>query len=202
MFTGIVEGVGEVVAAEIDAGGARIAVRLGPVADRVKIGDSIAIDGCCLTVVALDGDIARFDVAPETLSKTVLGAVRVGSRLNLERSLKLGDRLDGHIVTGHVDGVARVVRFERRGIELDVDVELPVDARRYVVEKGSITLNGVSLTIARVLDRGFSVMLIPHTAAVTNLGALTVGAPLHYELDAIGKWVERLVLPYVSRSPA
>lgn len=202
MFTGIVEAVGEVVAAEVGAGGARIAVRLGSVAECVKIGDSIAVDGCCLTVVALEGDTARFDVAPETLSRTVFGAVRVGGRLNLERSLRLGDRLDGHIVTGHVDGVARVVRVERRGIELDVDVELPTEARRYVVEKGSITLNGVSLTIARVLERGFSVMLIPHTAAVTNLGALAVGSPLHYELDAIGKWVERLVLPYVPRPSA
>lgn len=191
MFTGIVERAAEVVSAEHSPSGSRLVIALGPSAEGVSIGASIAVDGCCLTVVSLESDRAAFDVAPESLSRTNLGALRPGNRVNVERALRFGDRLDGHLVTGHIDGVGVVTAVDRRGIERDVEIELPEEYRRFVVEKGSITLKGVSLTVAAVTERGLRVMLIPHTAAVTTLGDAEVGTRMEFEVDAIGKWVAR-----------
>lgn len=198
MFTGIVERAARVVAAEHSPAGSRIEVDLEASAAGVSIGASIAIDGCCLTVVALAGERAAFDVAPETLSRTNAADWRVGSRVNVERALRFGDRLDGHLVTGHIDAVATVRSVVPRGIELDVEIELPESYRRFVVEKGSVTLSGVSLTVAAITPDGFRVMLVPHTAAVTTLGALAPGSRVNFEADAMGKWVARWLEPYLA----
>ncbi len=202
MFTGIVERTVPVRSCDVSEAGARLVLAFGgiPTSEpRIRLGDSIAVDGCCLTVVAHDaggaGDLS-FDVAPESLSRTTLGGLRSGQWVNVERSLRLGDRLDGHLVSGHVDGVAVVRTVTRRGIELDLDVELPPAFRRHVIEKGSIALAGVSLTVAAVLEFGFRVMLIPHTASVTTLGEGVAGTRLNFEVDPIGKWVARWMEPY------
>lgn len=197
MFTGIVERAARVIRADHGLSGSRLVVELGPSAEGVKVGASIAVDGCCLTVVEIDSDRASFDVAPETLSRTIASQWKVDTRVNIERALRFGDRVDGHLVTGHVDTVATVSAVAPRGIELDLDVELPEGYRRNVVEKGSVTLSGVSLTVAAVTPSGFRVMLVPHTAAVTTLGSLERGSRVNFEADAMGKWVARWIEPYL-----
>jgi riboflavin synthase len=199
MFTGIVERVANVVAARHAATGSRLEIDLGSCAAGVGVGDSIAIDGCCLTVVSLAGTVAAFDVAPESLGRTTLGERRNGDPVNVERSLRVGDRLDGHLVTGHVDGVATVVGVAERGIEIDVWLELPEAFARFVIEKGSIALSGVSLTVAEVDGARFRVMLIPHTRAITTLRDLRVGSRLAFEVDPIGKWVARSLEAHLAR---
>jgi riboflavin synthase len=204
MFTGIIEHVGLVKAADPrPEGGARFAIDLGPLAEGLRVGDSVAVSGCCLTVVTLSGSVAGFDVIAESIARTWLGELRAGMRVNLERALRLGARLDGHIVQGHVDGVARIVsREESRGevrLEMEADARLVAD----MVEKGSVALDGVSLTLTHASlapgdARGrFGVALIPHTLAVTTLGDRRPGDPLDVETDVLGKWVRRLVAPYL-----
>jgi riboflavin synthase len=193
MFTGIVEEVGEVVAVEATPDGARIAVRAPLLAPLAREGDSVAIAGCCLTVVAAEGDLLRFEAVPETLARTSLRGLAAGSRVNLEDALRAGEPFGGHLVQGHVDGVGVVVwvRDEGDGHRLRVDV--PAELARYVVLKGSICVDGVSLTVAAVDDTGFEVALIPHTWAVTTLSARTPGDRVNLEVDVIAKYVERLL---------
>ena len=193
MFTGIVEEKVPILSIDVRATGARLELDLGSLAEGVQIGDSIAIDGCCLTVVVLDGSRASFDAVPETLSKTTLGERRVDDRVNVERSMRLGDRLGGHLVTGHVDGVGQIVGLERTGDQVDLTVEIPEAQRRYVVEKGSITLDGISLTVAGLTETGLRVAVIPHTLEVTTLGDRAVGQAINVETDVLGKWVGRLL---------
>jgi riboflavin synthase len=178
-----------------DLGGARLVLRaLAPLGE-TRVGESIAVSGACLTV--LPGEGLRFDVVPETLRCTTLGALRPGDRVNLERPLRLGDALSGHWVQGHVDGVAEVTRVEPSGNEWTVDVRLPGPLAGAVVPKGSVTLDGVSLTVGEVREgegrTEFRVHLIPHTREVTTLGALRVGARLNVEVDVLGRWVEHHV---------
>jgi riboflavin synthase len=179
MFTGIVREVGRVV--EFD--GSRLVV---DAATKAESGDSIAVEGVCLTV--LDGSRLAFDVVPETLSRTTLGGLRPGDRVNIEPALRVGDPLGGHNVQGHVDGIGRV-----RSIGEPVWIDAPADILRYCIEKGSITVDGVSLTIAAIDAAGFAVALIPHTLTATTLGELEPGDPVNLEADVLAKYVERLL---------
>jgi riboflavin synthase len=195
MFTGIVEELGEVVAIEPAGGAARLTVR-GPVvvSDAVH-GASIAVNGVCLTVTDVKDDAFTVDVMKETLDRSGLGALRPGARVNLERPVRLSDRLGGHLVQGHVDGVGRVISREP-GEHWDVvTVGLPAALARYVVDKGSITVDGVSLTVVEARDEAFTVALIPTTLELTTLGRKEPGDPVNLEVDVIAKYVERLARP-------
>ncbi|HEV8462773.1 MAG TPA: riboflavin synthase [Gaiellaceae bacterium] len=189
MFTGLVREVGEVVS--FDDG--RLTIRAPLTADSAKLGDSIAIDGVCLTVVALDGDTFAFDAVPETLSRTSLGTLDHGSRVNLEPALRAGDALGGHYVQGHVDGVGTVRSVAPEGDGKRIWFDLPAPLLRYAVEKGSVAIQGTSLTVAAVDDAGLAVALIPHTLEETTLGALEPGASVNVESDVLAKYVEKLL---------
>ena len=195
MFTGIVEELGEVTAVEMLDDASRFRLR-GPVVTRgAQHGDSIAVNGVCLTVVEHEGDEFTADVMAETLLRSSLGALEVGSRVNLERPMAVGDRLGGHIVQGHVDGTGTILdRTPSEHWEL-VKVGLPAHLSRYVVEKGSITVDGVSLTVVEVADDWFTISLIPTTLALTTLGIKQSGDPVNLEVDVIAKYVERLLGP-------
>jgi len=184
MFTGIVEELGTV--ARIDGSRLRIAART--VLDDAAVGDSIAVNGCCVTVVALGEGWWEADVTPETLARTTMGGLAAGDAVNLERPVRVTDRLGGHIVQGHVDGVGEVVAPAP-----DLHVRVPPGVARYTVEKGSVTVDGVSLTVVDALDDGFTVAVIPHTAEVTTLGRCRPGARVNVEVDVIAKYVERLL---------
>jgi riboflavin synthase len=184
MFTGIVEELGTVVAVAPD----RVRLSAATVLADAEVGDSIAVDGCCLTLVELGEGWWDADVSAETLKRTTLGDLQPGDRVNLERPVRAQDRLGGHIVQGHVDGVGEIVEPA-----LDLRVRMPRDLLRYVVEKGSIAVDGVSLTVVDVLDDGFTVALIPHTARVTTLGLKGPGDPVNLEVDVTVKYVERLL---------
>ncbi|MFJ5710406.1 riboflavin synthase [Streptomyces sp. NPDC093105] len=195
MFTGIVEELGEVVAVEQLEDASRFRLRGPLVTEGAQHGDSIAVNGVCLTVVEFgDGEFTA-DVMAETLKRSSLGALEVGSRVNLERPMAVGGRLGGHIVQGHVDGTGAILeRTPSEHWEL-VRVGLPAQLARYVVEKGSITVDGVSLTVVEVGDDWFTISLIPTTLALTTLGHKQPGAPVNLEVDVIAKYVERLLGP-------
>jgi len=198
MFTGIIEELGEI-ADVVDLGdSSRIAVRGKTVTSDARHGDSISVNGVCLTVVDVDGDMFTADVMAETLRRSSLGAVAVGDVVNLERAALLSARLGGHLVQGHVDGVATIVSRQPAEHWDVVTFRLPADLARYVVEKGSITVDGVSLTVVAVTDTTFSVSLIPTTLALTTLGHKNVGDPVNLEVDVIAKYVERLMAPMSS----
>ncbi|MGW7518252.1 riboflavin synthase [Streptomyces sp. NPDC054796] len=190
MFTGIVEELGEVVAMEDRGGSARFRLRGPAVTEGVKHGDSIAVNGVCLTVVETGGGEFTADVIAETLGRSSLGALTVGSRVNLERPMALGGRLDGHLVQGHVDGTGTLAARTEDGT---VTVQLPPGLARYIVEKGSITVDGVSLTVVEAGDDYFTISLIPTTLALTTLGIKDVGDPVNLEVDVLAKYVERLL---------
>ncbi|MFF9343719.1 MULTISPECIES: riboflavin synthase [unclassified Streptomyces] len=195
MFTGIVEELGEVVAVEQLPDASRFRLRGPLVTEGARHGDSIAVNGVCLTVVETAGGEFTADVMAETLKRSSLGALEPGSRVNLERPMAVGGRLGGHIVQGHVDGTGTVLeRTPSEHWEL-VRVGLPAPLARYVVEKGSITVDGVSLTVVEVGDDWFTISLIPTTLALTTLGHKGPGAPVNLEVDVIAKYVERLLGP-------
>jgi riboflavin synthase len=189
VFTGLVREVGDVVGFD----GARLTVAAPATAAGVDIGDSISVDGVCLTVVARDGSTLRFDAVPETLGRTSLGDLAPGSRVNLEPALRAGDPLGGHYVQGHVDGVGSVRSVEPEGDGKRTAFAAPAELLRYVVEKGSIAVQGTSLTVAAVDGTGFEVALIPHTLEATTLGALQPGDRVNLEADVLAKYVEKLV---------
>jgi riboflavin synthase len=189
MFTGIVREVGTVVAFD----GSRLVLEAPGTASESAVGDSVAVAGVCLTVVEAGEGRLAFDVVPETLSRTVLGGLASGGSLNVEPSLRVGDRLGGHVVQGHVDAVGRVRSVAPEGEGRRLWVDAPGTVLGYCVEKGSIAVDGVSLTVAAFDDDGFEVALIPHTLAVTTLGRLEPGAEVNLEADVLGKVVERLV---------
>ncbi|WP_030450359.1 riboflavin synthase [Herbidospora cretacea] len=193
MFTGIVEELGEVVAVDPLPQAARLAFRGALVTQDARHGDSIAVNGVCLTVVAVDGDVFTVDVMQETLDRSSLGALKPGSPVNLERAVRADQRLGGHIVQGHVDGTGVIVRREPDEHWEVVTISLPADLARYVVHKGSITVDGVSLTVASVSGEEFTVSLIPTTLALTTLGRKVAGDPVNLEADVIAKYVEKLV---------
>jgi len=191
MFTGLVEALGEVARVESQPPGVRLVIRHPEIAHDVAIGDSIAVNGCCLTVVAIENDEFGFDAGEETLRRTNLGRLSPGCQVNLERSLQLGDRLGGHLVTGHIDAVGTL--DERRD---DEDwsyfwFRVPKQQARQMASKGSVAVDGVSLTLVDVEDDRFSVALIPHTLQVTTLGGLQIGNEVNIETDLLAKYVER-----------
>jgi riboflavin synthase len=199
VFTGLVEDVGRVGRVDAAADGGSRVLELVP--ERIPtaelaIGDSVAVDGVCLTVTARSERSFTVLAGEETLRRTALGDLAAGRAVHLERALRLGDRLGGHLVQGHVDGVGQLVGRRADGASLVLEVSAPADLLRYVVEKGSITLDGVSLTVVSVTEFVFTVALIPHTVAVTALGDRQVGARLNLEVDMIAKYVERLLGAY------
>jgi riboflavin synthase len=193
VFTGIVEELGEVVAVEPLQDASRLTVRGPLVTSDAGHGDSISVNGVCLTVVSNEGGAFTADVMAETLRRSSLGDVAVGSPVNLERAVRVSDRLGGHVVQGHVDGTGRIARVTPDEHWTVVRVGLPEDLRRYVVEKGSITVDGVSLTVSAVQDDWFEVSLIPTTLSLTTFGAKGVGDAVNLEVDVMAKYVEKLL---------
>ena len=193
MFTGIIEATGRIARIEPRGGDVRLVVEAGSLGlDDVAIGDSISVSGVCLTAIALDGDTFAADVSNETLSVTSLGALAVGAAVNLEKAMRLSDRLGGHLVSGHVDGVGRVVSVEPDARSQRWTFELPAELARYVASKGSIAIDGVSLTVNEVDDRRFGVNLIPHTVEVTTFRDRRAGDSVNIEVDLVARYVERL----------
>ncbi|MBI5691716.1 MAG: riboflavin synthase [Verrucomicrobia bacterium] len=193
MFTGIVEETGQVVAFEprTEAWSLRVAARV--VREDLAAGDSIAVNGCCLTTAEFDGSSIRFDVLEETRRLTNFSALRAGALVNLERSLRFGGKIGGHFVTGHVDALGRVEVFEPRGKDHYLRIAVPAELTRYTVHKGSIAIDGISLTIAEATERSLAVWIIPHTLEVTNLREKRAGDPVNLEFDLLGKHVEKLL---------
>jgi riboflavin synthase len=194
MFTGIIEELGRVRAVTPNAGGVRVEIDASTVLQDAVIGASIAVNGCCLTVVEIGDGWWAADAVTETLERTSLGTLQVGDRVNLERPVRLDDRLGGHLVQGHVDGVGALVgRAPLPDGSTRMQFRMPDSQLRYIVEKGSITVDGISLTVAALHDDGFDVAVIPHTLAVTTLGAKQPGDPINLEVDVLAKYVERLL---------
>jgi riboflavin synthase len=189
MFTGLIEEVGAVRRLERGTAGGKLSVRASTVLDGTKVGESISVSGACLTVIALDGDGFVVECMPETLTRTTLGQAGPGSLVNLERSLRWGDRMGGHLVLGHVDGVGEVLRVRREGIAWEVRVSLPAGLRGAVATKGSIAIDGISLTVMRVDDEGFEVGVIPHTLKETTLRAVKAGMHVNLEADVLARYV-------------
>jgi riboflavin synthase len=194
VFTGIVREVGRASSITGRAGGIRIEIEAPATAGVTAVGDSVAVNGCCLTAVAAGNGRIAFDAVPETLARTSLGGLAAGARLNIEPSLRAGEPLGGHYVQGHVDGVGIVRSVEDEGEGRRVWIDADAGILRYAVEKGSIAVQGTSLTVAGLDDEGFAVALIPHTLAVTTLDELAPGASVNLEVDVLAKYVERLLI--------
>lgn len=194
MFTGIVQDMGTVQARENRGGDARIVIACDRLdVSRIHTGDSICVQGCCLTAVEVMGNAFAADVSRETLSLTTLGELAVGSAVNLEPSLRAGDPLGGHLVSGHVDGLAQIIGVSGDARSQRIRIEVPQQLARYIARKGSVAVDGVSLTINEVEGATFGVNIIPHTQAVTTLGQLKVGSRVNLEVDQIARYVERLL---------
>jgi riboflavin synthase len=196
VFSGIVEVLGDVRSMASGDSGARIAIEAGALVEGVKLGDSIAINGACMTVVAFGNSIFEADISPESLRMTNLGDLKAGEKVNLEKALVLGDRLGGHMVTGHIDGMGKIRERKADGDSIWLTVEAPPDVMRYLVFKGSIAVDGISLTVATCDEYSFSIAIIPHTSEHTTLTAKRDGAVVNLEADLIGKYVEKLLLPH------
>jgi riboflavin synthase len=193
VFTGIVRELGVVVEAEELGGGRALAVRAPATASGTRVGDSIAIDGCCLTATEVADGTIRFQAVPETIARSTLGTLERNEQVNVEPAIRAGEELGGHYVQGHVDAVGRIRSVEAEGQGVRVVVEAPEAVLRYCVEKGSVTVDGVSLTVAELVDDGFAVALVPHTLEATTLSALRPGQAVNLEADVLAKYVERLV---------
>ncbi len=193
MFTGIVEELGRIEAIEERPSGRRFWIAAAGVLEGARVGDSIAVNGCCLTAVAFEPGRFAVEAVPETLARTTLGVARVGDTVDLEGAMRLGDRIGGHLVQGHVDGVGEVVAVTPEGDGRRVTVAAPAALARYVAEKGSIAIDGISLTVARVDGARFEVALIPHTLAVTVAGTWRAGSRVHLEVDLLARYLARLL---------
>jgi riboflavin synthase len=193
MFTGIIEGMGTICGVRPAGSGKRLIVEADFALEGSKIGDSIAVSGACLTAVRIHGRRFEADLSPETLTKSTFDGARVGDRVNLERAMRLSDRLDGHLVLGHIDGVGVFRGRETTGNSLKVTIDVPPALTRYMILKGSLAVDGISLTLNAVAKDRVSVTVIPHTAAVTTVGLKAPGARVNLEVDLIGKYVERFL---------
>ncbi len=205
MFTGIIETVGRVCGIEPHGELSRLVIEAPAVLSGMKLGDSVSINGACLTVTRIDGDSLYFDAVKETMSLTALGDLAVDSRVNVERAMRADGRLDGHIVQGHVDGTGRVRALERQGDDVRLHIACGSEITDVLVPKGSVAIDGVSLTVVDVTLEGFDVALIPHTLAETNLGSRAPGDRVNLEADVLGKYVRRYldrVLPPAARGGA
>jgi riboflavin synthase len=198
MFTGLIQDLGVVESVESGAEGARLRIETA-LGREIAPGDSVAVDGCCLTAAAAESEGFEAEAMNQTLEVTALGGLEAGSLVNLELAMKASDRLGGHIVQGHVDGVGEVLSVEDDGFARRLRVELPAELMRYVVSKGSISLSGVSLTVAELGDSWVEVSLVPETLERTNLGEAAPGARLNVESDIVAKYVERLVSPFAGK---
>ena len=193
MFTGIVEEAGQVEQIRTGKRSTELTVRAFKIGPALRVGNSVAVNGACLTVIASRRGVLKFDVLNETLQRTNLEFMRRGSLVNLERPLRADARLDGHFVLGHVDARGKVRRFERDGKDYVLDIKAPPSVMRYVVEKGSIAVDGISLTVAGVGRNWFRVWIIPHTRKITNLQTCRVGTCVNLEADILGKYVEQFL---------
>jgi len=193
MFTGIIREIGVVERVRYTAGGATLAIHSVSVRQGLQPGDSVAVDGACFTVMELGSDYFSVDVVQESLARTIVRDYQPGRRVNLESALRLGEPLGGHLVLGHVDGIGRVLEVVPAGTGQLLTVEPPTPLQRYIAEKGSIAVNGVSLTVASLAERGFTVALVPFTLRETNLGELHVGDRGNLEIDVIARYMERLM---------
>jgi len=193
MFTGIIEGLGAIAGIRPAGSGKRLTVESDFDLAGTKVGDSIAVSGACLTAVQLAGRRFEVDVSPETLARSTLGAARVGERVNLERALRLSDRIDGHLVSGHIDGTGAIDGRETEGNAVVIAVAVPAALTRCMIVKGSVAVDGISLTINTLEPGRFTVSIIPHTAGLTTIGFKRPGAPVNIETDMIGKYVEKFL---------
>ena len=194
MFTGIIEGLGSITKIRSSGQGKRLTIEADYPLDHTKIGDSIAVSGACLTAVMIEGKSFEVDVSPETLSRTTFGKTKIGDRVNLERALRLSDRIDGHLVSGHIDGIGSVKNIKALGNAIIITFEVPESLSRYMIRKGSVAADGISLTINNCDKRSFEVSIIPHTAKLTNIGLKKIGDHVNIETDMIGKYVERFII--------
>jgi riboflavin synthase len=193
MFTGLIEEMGSVRSMVRGSKSVRLTVAAIKVLSDVKLGDSIAVNGTCLTVVDFSASAFTADVMPETVDRTALAGLKTGDKVNLERTMAVGDRLGGHIVTGHVDGIGIIQSKRRYDNALIIEINAPEQVMKYIVEKGSIAIDGISLTVVNYSDTAFTVSLIPHTASITTLGFKKEGDPVNLETDILGKYVERFL---------
>jgi len=193
MFTGLIEEVGTVVGLRAAGHATELELLAPRLAEQVRIGDSVAINGCCLTVARRDGENLGFDILKESLDRTNLGALRPQSRVNLELALAAGARFGGHFVQGHIDCAAPILAVEERNADLRVEIQLPPGFAQYVAFKGSIAINGISLTVAEVSPKSFAVWIIPHTRSQTNLAEAKTGDLVNLEFDLLAKYVERML---------
>ena len=193
MFTGIIEGLGTIRAIRPAGQGKRLTVEADFSLDRTKVGDSVAVDGACLTVVKIDGKRFETDLSPETLGVSTFRKAKPGDRVNLERAMRLSDRIDGHLVSGHIDGIGIVKKREKQENAVMLTIEVTEALSRYMIYKGSVAVDGISLTINACESKSFSVQIIPHTAGATTIGMKQIGDPVNIETDLIGKYVERFV---------
>jgi riboflavin synthase len=193
MFTGIIEGLGTIIEIRPAGRGKRLTFDADFVLNQTKIGDSISVSGVCLTAVMIDGKRFQVDVSPETFARTTFLRAKIGERVNLERALRLSGRIDGHLVSGHIDGIGTVKRKQNTGNAVIFTIGVPESLSRYMVKKGSVAVDGISLTINNCGRDSFDVSIIPHTAKLTTMGLSKVGDPVNIETDMIGKYVERFV---------
>lgn len=193
MFTGIIEGFGKIASIRPAAQGKRLAVESDFDLAQTKIGDSISVSGACLTAVKIDGRHFEVDISPETLQMTTFGQAKVGQRVNIERALRLSDRIDGHLVSGHIDGIGEIRQRETLGNAIVVTIDVPETLSKYMITKGSVAVDGISLTINSCDAGSFAVSVIPHTAKLTTIGFKNKGDPVNIETDMLGKYVERFM---------
>jgi riboflavin synthase len=201
MFTGIIESLGSVAAIQATGAGRRMTIHTDLDLTDTRIGDSIAVNGACLTAVFLENHRFGVDISPESLKRTTLGQLRIGQEVNLERALRLSDRLDGHLVSGHIDGIGHIRSRVADGNWIVIDISVPAPLLRYMIEKGSVAVDGISLTINSVEKTEFSVSIIPHTADMTTLISKSAGDAVNIETDMIGKYVERFMTAGQSKDP-
>lgn len=194
MFTGLVQATGKVYSLELQASGATRLALESPLLAAAELGASIAVSGCCLTATSVQGNVATFDLLAETLRLTNLGDLKVGSLVNLEPSLRPTDRMGGHFVTGHIDACGSVDFFGADGADWRLDINAPAEVLRYVVKKGCVAVDGMSLTVADVLPTGFRIWIIPHTLSVTNLASRQAGQRVNLESDLLAKYAEKLLV--------
>ena len=194
MFTGIIEGLGTIKKFDKNTktrSAAKMQVDLGKLAKGLKAGHSVAINGVCLTVTKISKNQAEFEMIGETIKKTDLGALELGDKVNIERSLKVGERMEGHFVLGHIDDIGKIIKIEKKPTEIKFWIELPKALAKYVVKKGSIAIDGISLTLVDVIKNKISVCIIPHTMKITNLGSKKIGDKVNIETDVLGKYTTK-----------
>ncbi len=193
MFTGIIEGLGTIAEIRSSGQGKRLLIDADFPLDQTKIGDSVAVSGVCVTVIIIAGKRFEIDISPETLAKTTFGKAKIGDRVNLERALRLSDRIDGHLVSGHVDGIGIIKDKKTTGNAIVIPISIPESFSRYMIRKGSVAVDGISLTINNCGRNGFDVSIIPHTSKLTTMGIKKTGDHVNIETDMIGKYIENFI---------